>query len=45
MEEGDLSDKVVVHRPAAPVEKTRMPRPVVSGVNVPKISEKTVIDK
>ena len=44
MAEGDLTDKVVVHRPAAPVEKNHGPRPDISGVPLPEISDKTVID-
>ena len=45
MAQGDLTDKVVVHRPAAPLQKTHMPRPDISGVRLPEISDKTVIDK
>jgi len=45
MAEGDMTDKVVVHRPAAPVEKNHGPRPDISGVRLPEISDKTVIDK
>ena len=45
MAQGDLTDKVVVHRPAAPDQKTHMPRPDISGVRLPEISDKTVIDK
>ena len=45
---GELTDKVVVHRPASRsgnLQKTHMPRPEISGVRLPEISDKTVIDK
>ena len=45
MAEGALTDKVAVHRPPAPVERTHMPRPDISGARLSKISDKTVIDK
>ena len=45
MAKGGMTDKVVVHRPAAPDQKTHMPRPDISGVRLPEISDKTVIDK
>ena len=45
MAEGEVTDKVVVHRPAHVVEKTQRARPEISGARLPEISDKTVIDK